>query len=138
MARRTRLKRKAVKPKTHRLADVEHAFFRAVHNSGRRIEDVLQEVEQKFDSLPSNQRLKILTTAEAGAGAGMLVSGAMTGMPVPVVAGMVVLAHGTAEGMRVNIDDIAEKYRHWKMAHTLPETQGLKHQKGKDNYGQEK
>ena len=117
--KRARLSRNLKLQKTHRLANAEHAFFSALHRSGKSVKSFVAEAEHKFDNLPYRTQQKLLTAGEMGAGAGLLTAGIASGSAVPAVAGSVALAYMSAQGAGISIEELSEKYEHWKKAHSL-------------------
>lgn len=113
--RRKRLGRKKKTGLKHRLSDAEHNFFKAVHHSGHDLETYL---DKKWSKLSLKQQHEIVLGAQIGAAAGATVATAGIG-GFPLSASMIALGYTGAKGIRFSVDELTEKYEHWKKAHGL-------------------
>lgn len=113
--KRTRLSRKRKVGIVHRLTDAEHNFFKAVHASGHSVEDF---VSKKWNRLSWKRRHEILLGAQVGAAAGAVAATAGMG-GLPMTASVTALGYSGAKGIRFSVNELSEKYGHWKKAHNL-------------------
>lgn len=111
--RRTRLNRDRKQSVRHRLADMEHNFFKAVHRSGMGVEDFL---EKEWGKLSLKQQHGVLLSGSIGAAAGATAATAGIGS-LPFAGSLFALGYTGAKGVRFSVDELEEKYQHWKKAH---------------------
>lgn len=113
--KRTRLGRKKKAGLKHRLSDVEHNFFKAVHASGHDLETF---VGKKWGKLSMKQQHEILLGAQFGAATGATVATAGMG-GFPFFASILAAGYTGAKGVEFSIGELSKKYEHWKKAHGL-------------------
>jgi len=113
--KRTRLGRKKKAGLKHRLSDAEHNFFKAVHRSGHDLETY---VEKKWNKLSAKQQHEIVLGAQFGAATGASIATAGMG-GFPFFASIAAAGYSGAKGVQLTVDELSEKYEHWKKAHGL-------------------
>lgn len=113
--KRSRLKRKRQQGVRHRLIDMEHNFFKAVHNSGMSAEEYL---DKKWNKLSLKQQHEILLGGTIGAAAGATLATVSIGS-LPFAGSILAFGYTGAKGIQFSIGEISEKYHHWKKAHKV-------------------
>lgn len=111
--KRTRLSRKRKSGAVRRLTDMEHNFFKAVHRSGHNLETY---VEKKWNKLSMKQQSEVLIGAQFGAATGATIATAGMG-GFPFFASIAAAGYSGAKGVNLTIDELSQKYEHWKQAH---------------------
>jgi len=94
---------------------MEHNFFKAVHRSGHNLETY---VDKKWNKLSMKQQHEILLGAQIGAATGASIATAGMG-GFPFFASIAATGYSGAKGVQLTIDELSQKYDHWKKAHGL-------------------